>query len=547
MATPGLLYVTMQPRPSLPAAQFHDWYNSEHGPLRLRLPFVTNGFRYRAVDDVDPEWVALYDITDMDELTRETYLALREDGIKTPREKATMAQIAVDRKLYDLLQDEKAADFQPLEDQPDTSVAGSVLISNTSTVPADPAKEDDLKRWYKEEHIPMLARVPGWRRSRLFTTASIDPNARKEFVALHEFAAQNGLGGAEHKAAMDTPWRNRIAETLTSKTRRVYNWAYTFGPAPRELSSLASADTIGPWSSNDGRTRTLPDPANPAVESFITTSDGVDLPYRLEGSTNPEAPVIVLSNSILVDYTIWDSFVKTFLSDERNRKFRILRYNTRGRSAAAGETPVNIDVLAGDIIALLDALRIPEAILIGVSLGGVTVLNTSLLHPSRVKTFISCDTNSSAPETNRKAWNDRAAMAEAEGATDATTKEPIIGNELSEVTVRRWFTPQSYETQPDVPARITDVVRANSLTGFKKAMQALCAYDVRDRMQKATVKGLFVAGDSDGVLPKTMAQMAADLKVEGGAELKIVPGAGHLPMAEQPKAFAGVVNEYLHQ
>lgn len=547
MATPGLLYVTMQPRPSLPAAQFHDWYNSEHGPLRLRLPFVTNGFRYRAVDDVDPEWVALYDITDMDELTRETYLALREDGIKTPREKATMAQIAVDRKLYDLLQDEKAADFQPLEDQPDTSVAGNVLISNTSTVPADPAKEDDLKRWYKEEHIPMLARVPGWRRSRLFTTASIDPNARKEFVALHEFAAQNGLGGAEHKAAMDTPWRNRIAETLTSKTRRVYNWAYTFGPAPRELSSLASADTIGPWSSNDGRTRTLPDPANPAVESFITTSDGVDLPYRLEGSTNPEAPVIVLSNSILVDYTIWDSFVKTFLSDERNRKFRVLRYNTRGRSAAAGDTPVNIDVLAGDIIALLDALRIPEAILIGVSLGGVTVLNTSLLHPSRVKTFISCDTNSSAPETNRKAWNDRAAMAEAEGATDATTKEPIIGNELSEVTVRRWFTPQSYETQPDVPARITDVVRANSLTGFKKAMQALCAYDVRDRMQKATVKGLFVAGDSDGVLPKTMAQMAADLKVEGGAELKIVPGAGHLPMAEQPKAFAGVVNEYLHQ
>ncbi|OJJ57687.1 hypothetical protein ASPSYDRAFT_153846 [Aspergillus sydowii CBS 593.65] len=535
------------PRPSLPAAQFHDWYNSEHGPLRLRLPFVTNGFRYRAVDDVDPEWVALYDITDMDELTRETYLALREDGIKTPREKATMAQIAVDRKLYDLLQDEKAADFQPLEDQPDTSVAGNVLISNTSTVPADPAKEDDLKRWYKEEHIPMLARVPGWRRSRLFTTASIDPNARKEFVALHEFAAQNGLGGAEHKAAMDTPWRNRIAETLTSKTRRVYNWAYTFGPAPRELSSLASADTIGPWSSNDGRTRTLPDPANPAVESFITTSDGVDLPYRLEGSTNPEAPVIVLSNSILVDYTIWDSFVKTFLSDERNRKFRVLRYNTRGRSAAAGDTPVNIDVLAGDIIALLDALRIPEAILIGVSLGGVTVLNTSLLHPSRVKTFISCDTNSSAPETNRKAWNDRAAMAEAEGATDATTKEPIIGNELSEVTVRRWFTPQSYETQPDVPARITDVVRANSLTGFKKAMQALCAYDVRDRMQKATVKGLFVAGDSDGVLPKTMAQMAADLKVEGGAELKVVPGAGHLPMAEQPKAFAGVVNEYLHQ
>ncbi|KAL4787690.1 Thiolase, N-terminal domain-containing protein [Aspergillus varians] len=535
------------PRPSLPAAQFHDWYNSEHGPLRLRLPFITNGFRYRAVDDIDPEWLALYDITDMDELTRETYLSLRGDGIKTPREKATMAQIAVGRKLYDLLQDEKAAEFQPLEDQPDTSVTGNVLISNTSTLPADPAKEDDLKRWYKEEHIPMLARVPGWRRSRIFITASIDPNARREYVAIHEFSAQNGLGGPEHKATIGTPWGTRIAQFLTSKTRRVYNWTYTFGPAPRELSSLASQDTIGPWSSNDGRTRTLPNPANPAVESYIVTQDGADLPYRLEGSTNPHAPVILLSNAILLDYTVWDPFVSTFLSDPRNSKFRILRYNTRGRSAAAGSTPITIDVLASDIITLLDALRIPKAILIGVSLGGVTALNTSLLHPSRVETFIACDTNSSAPETNRKAWTDRAAVAEAEGARDPATNEPIVGEELAEVTTRRWFTPQSYETQPAIPARVKEIVRANSLVGFRAAMQALCAYDVRKRMQGATVKGLFVAGEGDGVLPKTMALMAGELKAEGGAELKIVPGAGHLPMVEQPEAFAGVVNEFLHQ
>ncbi|KAL2826093.1 Thiolase, N-terminal domain-containing protein [Aspergillus cavernicola] len=536
------------PRPSLPNAQFHDWYNSEHGPLRLRLPFVTNGFRYRAVDDLDPEWLALYDITEMEELTRPTYLALRGDGIKTPREKATMAQIAVDRKLYDLLQDEKAADFQPLEDQPDTTAAGHVLISNTTTL-ADPANEDELKCWYKDEHIPMLSRVPGWRRSRLFLTTSIDPNARREFIALHEFTPQNGLGGPEHKAATDTPWRTRISSLLSTKTRRIYNWTYTFGPAPRELSSLTSPDTIGPWSSIDSRTRTLPHPSNPAVESYITTPDGTSLPYRLEGSTNPHAPVILLSNSILVDYSIWDSFVKTFLSDPRNHKFRILRYNTRGRSSAAAETPVNIDLLAQDIISLLDALRIPTAILIGVSLGGVTVLNTSLLYPSRIKTFISCDTNSSAPETNRKAWNDRAAMAEAEGATDPNSNnELIIGDELSEITTRRWFVPVSYETQPEVPSRMKEIVKVNSLVGFKKAMQALCAYDVRGRMSEAKVKGLFVAGEGDGILPKTMAQMAADLRVEGeqGAELKIVPGAGHLPMVEQPRAFAEVVNGFIH-
>ncbi|RAH71423.1 putative alpha/beta hydrolase [Aspergillus aculeatinus CBS 121060] len=546
MATPGLLYVTMHPRPSLPAAQFHDWYNSEHGPLRLRLPFVTNGFRYRAVDGEEPEWVAWYDITEMEELTRETYLALRGDGIKTPREKATMAQIAVDRRLYDFLGEQKAADYTPLEDQPDTTVAGSVLVAVSTTLVDDADKEADYNRWYTEEHIPMLSRVPGWRCSRRFVTAAIDPKAPREYLTLHEYKATNGLGGPEHKAAMDTPWRTRIVnDTITSQRRRVFEWAYTFGPAPRELSSLASKDVAGPWSSNDGRTRTLPSPTRPAVESFVTTADGVDLPYRLEGSTDPHSPVIVLSNSILVDYAIWDDFVSAFLADPRNQGFRILRYSTRGRLQACGKQPINIDVLASDIIALLDALRIPQATLIGVSMGGVTVLNTALRYPTRVTRFIACDTNSSSPESNRKAWNDRVAVAEREGAVSATTQETIVGEELAEVTVRRWFTPESYETQPHLPAQVKELVRTNSLEGFRQSVQALCAYDVREQMAQAQVPGLFVAGEGDGVLPKTMQQMAADLK--GDAELKLIPKAGHLPMVENAPAFTQVVNEFLHK
>lgn len=545
MATPGLLYVTMHPRDSLPAAQFHDWYNTEHGPLRLRLPFVENGFRYRATDGQEPEWVALYDITDMIELTRETYLALRGDGIKTPREKATMAQIAVDRRLYDLLDDRKASDYQPLENLSDSESAGSVLVAVTLTVPANAAQEDSLNHWYREEHLSMLARVPGWRRSRRFVTAAIDPNASREFLALHEYSASNGLGGPEHKASMDTPWGNRImSEAVSDKKRRVYEWAYTFGPAPRELSSLASPDVAGPWASNDQRTRTFPSTSRPAVESFITTPDGVDLPYRLEGSTDPQSPVIVLSNSILVDYTIWDGFVDAFFSNPKNHSFRILRYQTRGRLQECGATPVNIDLLASDIVALLDALRIPTATLIGVSLGGVTVLNTALLHPSRITRFIACDTNSAAPESNRKAWNDRAALAESDHAVSSTTGTPIIGEQLAEATTRRWFVPESYTTQPEVAARVKEIVRTNSLHGFRTAMQALCAYDARARMADAQVPGLFVAGEGDGVLPQTMQQMAKDLK--GGAEVKVIPKAGHLPMVEQPAAFTEVVNEFLH-
>lgn len=544
----GLLYVTMQPKGSLPDTQFHDWYNTEHGPLRLRLPFVTNGFRFRATDGEQPEYVALYDITDMDELTRKTYLDLRTDLIKTEREKKTMAQIDVGRKLYDLVDELKAPDFRPLEDRADTDAEtrGSVLIAVTTVTHPDPEKEADHDRWYHEEHFEMLSRVPGWRRSRLFRTAAIDSAAPRETLALHEYAPNNGLGGDAHKAAMNTPWRERLVkDVVASKSRRTYQWYYTFGPAPRELTSLAAPDVVGPWASNDGKTRTLPSQTRPAVESFVTTKDGVELPYRLEGSTDSDAPVVVLSNSILVNWNIWDRFVDAFFSRPQNKKYRVLRYLTRGRRSASGEQPVNIDLLASDVADILDALRVPPkaARLIGVSLGGVTVLNTSLLYPERIGAFIACDTNSSAPESNRKAWGDRVAICEKEGSVNPETNEPIVGEELAEVTTRRWFVPESYETQPEVLAPVKEAVRTNSLKGFAHSVQALCAYDIRERMASASVPGLFVAGSNDGVLPQTMQKMAADLK--GGAELKIIDKAGHLPMVEQPESFADVVTEYL--
>ena len=548
MPTPGLLYVTMQPQGSLPEAQFHDWYNTEHGPLRLRLPFVTNGFRFRATDGEKPEYVALYDITDMDELTRKTYLDLRTDLIKTEREKKTMAQIDVGRLLYDLVDERSSPNFRPLEDQADTDAEthGSVLVAVTTVTHPDPEKQAEHDRWYREEHFEMLSRVPGWRRSRLYVTSSIDPKAPRESLALHEYSPVNGLGGDVHKAAMNTPWRQKLQETVvTSKKRRVYQWYYTFGPAPRELSSLTSPDCVGPWSSNDGKTRTFPSATRPAVESFITTKDGVEIPYRLEGSTDPNAPVVVLSNSILVNWNIWDRFVDAFLARKENQRYRVVRYLTRGRRSASGEQPVTVDLLASDVADLLEALRVsPKAArLIGVSLGGVTVLNTSLLYPERVAAFIACDTNSSAPESNRKAWGDRVAMSEQEGSTDPETNEPIVGEQLAEITTRRWFVPESYETQPEVLAPVKEAVRTNSLKGFAHSVNALCAYDIRERMASATVPGLFVAGANDGVLPQTMQKMAEDLK--GDAELKIIDKAGHLPMVEQPEAFAEVVTEFL--
>src|SRR5271170_4195931 len=170
---PGILYVTMQPKPSLPASQFQDWYNNEHGPGRLRLPFCENGFRYRATDLEGagkgmPEWMAVYDITDMAEMNKETYLRLRRVGVQSQRERDTMAQIKVDRRLFDLVASREAKEFRRLEEV-GADEGGNVLVAVSITVLSGKGKE--LDKWYDEEHIEMLSKVPGWLRTRRFVTS----------------------------------------------------------------------------------------------------------------------------------------------------------------------------------------------------------------------------------------------------------------------------------------------------------------------------------------------------------------------------------------
>ncbi|KAH8712262.1 Alpha/Beta hydrolase protein [Phaeosphaeriaceae sp. PMI808] len=560
-STPGILYVTMQPKEGLPEAQFHDWYQNEHGPNRLRLPFCKSGFRYRATDlDMQtgskekPEWMAVYDFDQLEHLTHEPYLRLRSAPAQTQRERDTMKQIFVDRRSYDLLKEWKSEDFQDLQ-RVENEGEKNVLVAIGFKLREGEDNEERLRKWYEEEHVPLLQKVPGWRRTRRFVTSYLDiesgHQSEKEYFTLHEYAPENGLNGPEFKVATTTEWCAKIyKEVVKDRQRRVYDLYYTFGAAQRDLQSLESSNAV-PAESTDGLTRTYPlgtgsEEKRPAIESFITTQDGVQLPYRLEGSTDPHAPLLVLINSILVDYQIWDDFVTNFL-ELTNNKYRVLRYSTRGRNAlpTKSTSPINIDVLSADVITLLDALRAKKASLIGVSLGGATALNTSLLYPERISTFIACDTNAFAPPSNANAWNDRVTMCEKQGST-SPSNEPIVGTDLAEATVRRWFVPESYidASLSSKIERVKTMVAGNSLPGFRESVKALHQYDIRDKMAGFKGKGAFLVGAGDGVLPKTMKENMAD-RLGQGAVLKVVEGAGHLPMVERPEEVARFASEFL--
>ena len=487
MNGPGYLAVAIQPGPQTPEEAFHEWYNTEHGPLRLRLPFILNGNRYKAADDTRPEWSAVYDVSDLSWLDKRIYTRLREERSK--REKEVMSTFeSLDRKIYTLFST-RGNNPRPAPVQ----LAVSMRVNEFDL--------EDFDNWYEREHTDMLSKIPGWLRSRRFRMVvgginGMPPQGQMECLAVHDFEAKNGLGGPEHDAAVNTPWRDRIMSKIVSKERRLWNHHLTF--------------------------EALDEPP-----SSVITTDGAELRFQLEG--NPQDPVIVFVNSILTTFHIWDDVTKALMSGVNRKSYRLLRYNARGYSQQDPKSnPTRFDLLADDLEYLLQRLNIEKVhAVIGVSMGGVTSINFAIRHPDMLEKFVACDCNVASSPANNSAWDERIELARSKGMA-----------ELADTTVKRWFTSPNHDSHNAKSA--FNMVSNASIDGFVQNAGALCNYDLKEHLSKIETPSLLIAGEGDGKLPEVMQRIEIS-----NAKFESIPNAGHLPMLENHESFMAALATFL--
>jgi hypothetical protein len=215
----ALFYVCTDPG-AVPEAEFHDWYDHEHGPARLAVPGIRGGRRYRALDDAKPTWLALYELDGPGVIDSPEYKALGA-GL-SDRDKAVTAGLAVlDRRVYEQLSSDGSPDGSPASGDP-----APVILAVALSVPA--GAEDDLAAWYTQEHIPMLLAVPGWRRIRRFRLSRALDGSAPEFLSLHEVAGPEVFSDPGYRAAISTPWRDRVVASALRRERRVFGYRNSF-------------------------------------------------------------------------------------------------------------------------------------------------------------------------------------------------------------------------------------------------------------------------------------------------------------------------------
>ena len=203
----GLLAAFMNPPQDETA--FNAWYDEEHVPLRLATPGFLNGRRYRAaahaLSDQNRAYLALYDLESPAVLESEPYLRLGREP--SPRETDMLARIPMtDRRVLELV----------LDGTEWTADAPYQLV--VCMTPAA-GGEDDFVAWYREEHIGMLLKVPGWRRVRLFRQLD---GTGPAFMALHELETVKVFDEVAYEKAISTPWRERIRSSVPRYERNLF-------------------------------------------------------------------------------------------------------------------------------------------------------------------------------------------------------------------------------------------------------------------------------------------------------------------------------------
>jgi 3-oxoadipate enol-lactonase len=266
-------------------------------------------------------------------------------------------------------------------------------------------------------------------------------------------------------------------------------------------------------------------PIAPAEKNNRAKLNATQLHYDFSGAK--DAPVLVLSNSLGTNFTMWDAQLP-----QLSRSFRVLRYDTRGHGQSeVSRGPYDFDKLGRDVLGLADELGIGKFSFCGLSMGGVTGMWLGINASYRLQKLVLCST--AAKIGNADTWNAR---------IEAVRKGGMKA--IAPATMERWFTASFREREPQTVERIQKMVESTNLEGFIACCEALREADFRESIAQISTPTLVISGTHDPGTPPA----------EGKFIAKQIPGAryaeldaAHLSNIEQSDRFTEEVSEFLQK
>ncbi len=262
-------------------------------------------------------------------------------------------------------------------------------------------------------------------------------------------------------------------------------------------------------------------------------SDGTSIYYEVEGN----GPAIIFVHELAGTCHSFNMQVAAMKS-----RFQCITFNARGYPPSAVPTAVESysqDIAASDIGAVLDAVGVKDAHVMGVSMGSAAALQFAIKNPSRVRSAILCSIGSGS---------------DAEPATYVANMEGMAArieqNGMAQIQQNFTSSPPRLKLKEKNPAEFERFVAeissfsvpglVNTIRGVQKRRAPLYAH--KDAIAALKIPALVVLGGIDAGCNKPSHFLQETLP---GARLETLPDTGHGVNIEEPEKVNRMVIDFI--
>ncbi|MGC1780508.1 MAG: alpha/beta hydrolase [Xanthobacteraceae bacterium] len=266
----------------------------------------------------------------------------------------------------------------------------------------------------------------------------------------------------------------------------------------------------------------------------LTADDGVKLYYEETGTGRP----IVFVHEFAGDYRAYENQIRHF-----SRSYRCIAYNARGYPPS--DVPDDVerysqDRARDDIRAVLDALRIDKAHIVGLSMGGFATLHFGFTYPERARSLVIAGCGYGAVPDKRAQFvtETEAAAARFESMSMAQAAESYA-QAPSRVQLQN-KDPRGFREFVEQLAQHSGKGAALTMRGVQKRRPSL--FDLIDKIKTVKAPTLIMTGDEDFPCLEPALLLKSTIMTSA---LVVLPNSGHAINLEEPELFNRCVDDFL--
>jgi 3-oxoadipate enol-lactonase len=254
-------------------------------------------------------------------------------------------------------------------------------------------------------------------------------------------------------------------------------------------------------------------------------SGGRTIRYDIHGKGR--RPVLLLP-ALGASSVMWKPQVDVFSG------YMLVTCETGGHFAVGGPQHTTIGEYARDATAVMDAVGLQGACVVGLSMGGMVAQELALADPERVIALVLVSTTSTYPEANRDILRQRAAAVEAQGM--AAVLDSILA---------RWLTEEYRRACPESEEVVRRDLLGADARAYAGAARVVAEIDTTERLSQIGVPTLIVEGAQDISLPES-ASATLERSIPGARRV-VIDDAAHLCNLERSVGFNVVLGDFLDE